>query len=65
MENFGFEYWYVAEVILLQYPVWLLFKRVGIIPWFSLIVLIPFLGIIICALIMALSKWQIQPMSES
>ncbi len=65
MEYLKFEYWYIAEVILLQYPVWRIYKRVGIFPWFSLVVLIPFLGIIFCALIVALSKWQIQPSPES
>ncbi len=65
MENFGFEYWYIAEIVLLLYPVWRLYKRVGIFPWLSLIVLIPGLGIIICALIMSLSKWQFQSAPES
>ncbi len=65
MESLGFEYWYIAEVVLLQYPVWRIFKRVGIFPWLSLIVLVPVLGIIFCALIMALSKWQIQAAPES
>jgi len=59
------EYWYVAEAILFQYPVWRIFKRVGIFPWLSLIVLVPGMGIVFCALIVALSKWQIQPAPES
>ena len=64
MEDFVFEYYYIAEVILLQYPAWRIFKRVGLCPWFSLTVLVPGLGIIICALILALTKWQNQPALE-
>lgn len=65
MENFVFKYLYIAEVILLLYPVWRIYRRIGISPWLSFIVLIPGLGIIICALVMALSKWQLQSAQES
>ncbi|MCP3853067.1 MAG: hypothetical protein GY694_22980 [Gammaproteobacteria bacterium] len=65
MDNLSIEYWYIGEAILFQYPVWKIFKRVGIFPWFSLIVLVPGMGIVFCALIVALSKWQVQLQSEA
>jgi hypothetical protein len=51
----------IVSAVLLLYPTWRIFGKAGLSPALSLIVLIPGLGVLICALILALTKWQVQP----
>jgi hypothetical protein len=64
MEDFILKYFYIAEIILFQYPAWRIYSRAGLNPWISFTVLIPGLGLIICSLILALSKWHVQSALE-
>lgn len=45
--------------LLLAYPAWKIYKKVGLNPTKSLTVLIPIGGILICTLILANSEWKI------
>lgn len=47
--------WFIAQVILLLYPVWRIFKRAGLNRALSLTVLIPFGGFLVSGLILAIS----------
>ena len=60
MDETLLNYFYIAEAILLQYPAWRIYKRAGLNSAISLTVLIPGIGIFICALILAVSRWQVQ-----
>lgn len=48
---------YYLISLLLLYPIWKIYKKVGLSPWISLIVLLPG-GTLICALILANSEWK-------
>jgi len=52
---------FFAQAIFFLYPAWQIYKRAGLNPMISLTVLIPNLGVLICALILVFSKWQVQP----
>lgn len=51
---------FIAQAIFLLYPSWRIYSRAGINSSLSLTVLIPYFGIIICALILVFSKWDIR-----
>ena len=48
----------IVMAILLLYPVWRIFKRAGLNPAISLTVLLPYTGILLSGIILAVSKWQ-------
>ena len=50
----------IAQAVLLLYPAWRIYGKAGLNPAISLTVLIPGLGILIAALILVFSKWQVQ-----
>lgn len=49
----------VFSLIFLQVPVWKIYSRVGLNPWISLMVLVPFIGILLCGLVLAISNWKL------
>lgn len=53
-------YQVIAQTIIFLFPAWRIFRKAGLNPTFSLTVLIPILGILLCASILAFSKWQVQ-----
>ena len=48
------------QAVLLLYPAWRIYRKVGLNPTISLTVLIPYLGFFICALILHYSEWQVK-----
>ena len=48
---------YFFITLLILFPCWKIFRRVGLNPAFSLVVVIPGLGWLIAAAIVAFSKW--------
>lgn len=48
-------------VVFLLYPAWRIYGKAGLNPAISLTVLIPLVGILVAALILAFSKWQFEP----
>ncbi len=51
----------IAQAVLLLYPAWRIYGKAGLNPVTSLTLLIPYLGVPICALILVISKWNVQP----
>jgi hypothetical protein len=47
----------VVLAVLFLVPLWKIFGKTGMSPWFSLFVLIPALGGLICILILAFARW--------
>jgi len=47
----------ITVSLLVVYPIWRVFARVGVNPALSLFVFIPFIGPIVAAYIVALSAW--------
>ena len=54
-----------SSAIVLLYPFWRIFKRAGLNPALSLLVLLPLLGILVCGLILSVSTWKLYPSMES
>jgi hypothetical protein len=48
--------------LLLLYPFWRIFRRAGFTPWYSLLVLVPYVGLPTAAALLALFPW---PAGES
>ena len=44
--------------LLLLIPAWKIFKKAGLNQYYCLLVLIPYLGVFIAALILAITKWK-------
>ena len=53
----GFIGWIVVAGILLLLPLWRIHKRAGLHPALSLLVLVPYAGVLICSLVLAISRW--------
>lgn len=53
----GFIGWIVVAGILLLVPLWRIHKRAGLHPALSLLVLIPYAGVLISSLVLAISRW--------
>lgn len=49
--------WFVAALVFVLFPVWRIHKRAGLNPGLSLLVLIPFVGILVSALVLVFSPW--------
>ncbi|NHR04943.1 hypothetical protein HA052_07000 [Chromobacterium haemolyticum] len=47
----------VMAVLVTAYPLWRIFKRVGLPPYYALLVLVPVLGMLAALWILARSKW--------
>jgi hypothetical protein len=54
-------YQIILQAVLLLYPAWRIYSKAGLNPAISLTALIPGLGILLTALILAFSNWQVQP----
>jgi len=50
--------------ILFLIPLWRIFKRAGLNKWLSLLVLIPFIGLLIALIVLAASTWNVKPTTE-
>lgn len=48
----------VILAVLLLYPLWIIFKRAGLDPRFALIVLIPYIGVLIVAILLGGMRWR-------
>ncbi|KAB0470711.1 hypothetical protein F7Q91_21540 [Vibrio chagasii] len=51
-------------LIVFFYPVYLIFKRAGLNTNLSFTLFIPFIGFIVCPLILVFSKWNIKQKSK-
>ena len=49
----------IMMLIIFVIPGWVIFKKTGMAPALSLIAFVPFIGIIICILILAFAEWPI------
>ena len=49
--------WAIMSAILFLFPAWRIFKRAGLNPALSLLVLIPYLGFFIASLVVAVMRW--------
>ena len=49
--------WAIMSAILFLFPAWRIFKRAGLHPAMSLLVLIPYLGLLIASLVLAILSW--------
>ena len=47
----------VMAVLVTAYTLWRIFKRVGLPPYYALLVLVPVLGMLVALWILARSKW--------
>ena len=47
--------------ILLLYPAWRIYQRAGLNPYLSLTILVPYIGLLVCGIILAISDWHITP----
>lgn len=54
----------LAVAILLLFPVWRIFKRAGLRPALSLTVLIPYVGLLVSGVILAISRWSLRPATK-
>jgi hypothetical protein len=50
----------VLQAVFLLYPVWRIYGRAGLVQPLSLTVLIPWIGILVAALVLVFSKWNFQ-----
>lgn len=53
---------YYIPVLIVIYPLWKIFQRTGFSPLMSLLVLVPYFGLLIVALVLAFAQW---PASQS
>jgi hypothetical protein len=47
----------LAFSLLLLYPFWRIYRRVGLNPWYSLLVFLPYVGLPAAAAILAFQRW--------
>ena len=47
----------LAFSLLLVYPFWRIYRRVGLNPWYSLLVALPYVGLPAAAAILAFQRW--------
>ena len=47
-----------AFAVIVIIPLWRIFERAGLVPAIALIALVPYLGIVLAALILAFSRWS-------
>lgn len=50
--------WVVVVTALLLVPVWRIHRRAGLMPALSLLIIVPFAGVIVSSLILAFSRWR-------
>jgi len=54
----------IFVAILFLIPFWRIFKRAGLNEWLSLLVLIPFIGVLIALIVLAESTWRVKSTTE-
>lgn len=52
---------HAAFVVLVAYPLWRSFRRAGVAPYWSLVVVVPLVGFTSALLILAASRWTATP----
>ena len=58
--------WVIVVTALLLVPVWRIHRRAGLFPALSLLILVPFAGVVASSLILAFSRWPAaKPRSET
>lgn len=48
----------IIFLLLFLYPMWRIFKKAGVNPFFSLVLLVPIVGFLLVSAILAFSNWQ-------
>ena len=51
--------------VICVYPLWRIFKRAGLSPWWALLALIPFLGLWLAGVVLAMKAWPNAPEGEA
>lgn len=51
---------YYLPVLILIFPIWKILQRAGFSPYMSLLTLVPYLGLLIVALVLAFAQWPVQ-----
>lgn len=54
----------LAAVIIAIIPYWMIWKKAGFSPWFSLLMFVPLVNII-ALYVLAFSRWSVVPVSQS
>jgi hypothetical protein len=49
--------WCILVGVLLLVPAWRIHKRAGLQPSLSLLIFVPYIGVLVSGLVLALSKW--------
>jgi hypothetical protein len=53
----------IIVTALLILPFWFAFKKAGLSPWLSLLVLVPAIGFLLTLYILAFARWRVVPMA--
>jgi hypothetical protein len=53
----GFIGWIIVASVALLIPLWRIHKRAGLHPALALLVLVPYAGVLISSLVLAISRW--------
>ncbi|MGI9288335.1 MAG: hypothetical protein ACR2P1_23320 [Pseudomonadales bacterium] len=61
----SYVYQYMGLALFLLIPVYNIHRRAGVTPLLSFLIFVPFYGIIICALVLAKSKWMDRAQAKS
>lgn len=63
-EAYAFDPLYVAVIVglLVVVPLWRVFRRAGFAPAWSLLAMLPYLGVPICLALLAVRRWPADPL---
>ena len=53
----------IIIIALLIVPFWFAFKKAGLSPWLSLLVLVPGIGLLLTLYVLAFARWRVVPMA--
>ncbi len=56
--------WVAMAAIFFLTPTWIIYKRAGLNPWFSFIVFVPYLGIWLSGIVLAVSHWNLNNITK-
>lgn len=51
----------IGAALLFLYPTWRIYRRAGLLPPLSIVVLIPYFGVFLTALLLAVCRWRLSP----
>lgn len=54
----------IVTGVILVIPVWVIHKKAGLSPWLSLLLFIPFFGLLVVYMVLAFSKWPTTQSSQ-